>query len=159
MEKKWRFAGFLIAFATLFLFPASQFLYAMPDPGASPPNGKVWVKIDSDWTLVEVPPADAPYVWKSNKWEKIKEIPSGKEWVPSYWGKKGWVAAHWCPVIYPYKGATWIPGYWNTEGKWVQGTWAPKDRNPPKRQNTLKTRTWVPGHRVPGKGWRHGYWQ
>ena len=158
MGKKRKFMDFLVIFAALSLFLTGQPLYAMP--GTPPPQGKVWVKVDSGWTIVKAPPADAPYIWNANNWEKIKEIPAGKEWVPSYWGKNGWVPAHWCPVIYPHKGAKWVPGYWDTEGSWVQGTWALEGCAPPKDQISLSARIWVPGHRVPGKNlWLHGYWR
>jgi hypothetical protein len=123
-------------------------------PASPPPAGKVWVKAESGWRLVPVPPADAPYTWVKDHWEKIVDIPPGKEWVPSYWGENGWVPAHWCPVVYPHPDAKWVSGHWDAEGRWISGHWV----IPPELQARLH-RQWVPGHRAPGGAWIHGYWE
>ncbi len=128
-------------------------LFAQPD--TPPPAGKVWVKGPNGWVLVPAPPADAPYVWVKDHWEKITEIPPGKVWVPPHWGKNGWVPGHWRLVTYPYKGARWVPGHWTQDGRWIPGHWNHRVPPPPHR----KRRIWVPGHRAPNGRWIPGHWR
>jgi len=143
---------FLIVFMAAFFFLVGQSLYAQP--GKPPPPGKVWVKADSSWILVPAPPADAPYIWVVDHWERIEEIPPGKEWVPPHWGGNGWIPGHWFSVVYPYKGALWAPGHWGPKGHWVPGYW--KGHVRPRR---ARHRVWVPGHHDPRGRWNHGHWR
>ncbi len=145
---------FVIFAAVLFLLTAQPLL---AQPGTPPPPGKVWVKVDTGWILVSAPPADAPFIWVVNHWERIVEIPPGKEWVPPHWGANGWVPGHWRAVVYPYKGAAWVPGHWGLKGHWVPGHWkaGPGPRLHPRRPY----RVWVPGHRGPRGRWIHGHWR
>ncbi len=142
--------AFLGLFGTRLLFAAVKSVR----PKTPPPASKVWVKAENGWEAVPAPPSDAPYAWLKDHWERITQIPSGKEWVPSYWGERGWMPAHWCPVIYPDSEAKWIPGHWETETKWISGHW----EMTPEVQARVH-RTWVPGHREPGGAWIHGYWR
>jgi hypothetical protein len=145
-------------FVFLFVLVSTFCLFLRPSlsaqPGSPPPPGKVWVKGPSGWILVVAPPADGPYVWAGDHWERITEIPPGKVWVPPHWGENGWVPGHWKPVVYPHKRARWIPGHWTPEGRWVPGHW--KDVVPPPHK---KKRVWVPGHRGPHGRWIPGHWR
>ena len=128
-------------------------LYAQPT--SPPPPGKVWVKTASGWVLVPSPPADAPYVWVVDHWEKITEIPPGKVWVPPHWGDNGWIPGHWRAVVYPYKGARWKPGHWTLDGHWIPGHWGAAVRPYPHKRKHL----WVPGHHGPHGRWIPGHWR
>ena len=148
---------FLALCITMFCFLGSHLLFAASKtarPSTPPPKGKVWVKLENGWRLVLAPPSDAPYAWVKDQWERITDIPLGKERVPSYWGDSGWMPAHWCPVIYPDPEAKWVSGHWESESKWVSGHW---EMTPEVR--TRVHRVWVPGHRGPRGKWYHGFWK
>lgn len=116
---------------------------------ASPPPGKVWVKINRRWTLVLAPPADVPYVWAGDRW--VIAPPSaveGYEWVPGYWSSSYWYPGHWAILRAPGPGMLWVHGYW--EGLvWHPGYW--KGPHP-------RGHVWAPGYRDHRGRWHRGHW-
>lgn len=126
MGNKMKLKVFFVIFAAVLFLLTAQPLLAQP--GAPPPPGKVWVKAGTGWILVPAPPADAPFIWVVDHWEKIVEIPPGKEWVPPHWGANGWVAGYWKagpgPRLHPRRpGRVWVPGHRGPRGRWIHGHW------------------------------------